>query len=93
MTRDLLEYHQIEILKNARVTEITSTGVRIAKDGIGFEELPADTVVLAIGLWANDALSKPFEEQFDCLYKIGDCRRPRNIMQAIWDAYEIARSI
>jgi len=57
------------------------------------KELGADTVVLAIGFQANSHLYELLVKRFDCTYAIGDCRQPKNIMQAVWDAYEVSRAI
>ena len=55
-------------------------------------EIPADTVILAVGFQPDAAL---LEEMRDApeLYAIGDCRQFKNVHQAVWDAFEVANHI
>jgi 2-enoate reductase len=55
--------------------------------------IPADTVVISAGLKSNNALYKDVASTVPDTYVIGDASSARNIMYAIWDAYELARSI
>ena len=57
------------------------------------DNIKADTVVLAMGMTPNRLLADRLYNEIDRVYRIGDCREPRNIMNAVWDAYEIARYI
>lgn len=56
------------------------------------EELKVDTVILAIGFRKNDSLYAQMQTQPE-IYVIGDCRQPKNVHQAIWDAFEVANGI
>jgi 2-enoate reductase len=93
MTQDLLTKHQVSIRIETIVQRITADGVELVdKSGqIGFIE--ADTVIMATGMIADSELPGQIEKQFNHVYRIGDCRDPKNVMNAIWDAYEIARFI
>jgi 2-enoate reductase len=93
MVVDLLDVNKIEVIKNAQVTEITQEGVLLSQSNSRVRELQADTVVLSIGFQANSDLYELLAKRFDCIYALGDCRQPKNIMQAVWDAYEVSRSI
>ena len=55
--------------------------------------LKADTVVLALGLKSEGALTKGLQGKVPELYAIGDCVEPRRIINAVWEAYRIARLI
>ncbi len=92
MLRDLLVFHGVEILNKTSPVSIDANGVKAVTDG---EErfLPADTVILAVG---EDPVRSLFEEirfDYENVYAIGDCKQVRNIQNAIWDAFEVARSL
>jgi 2-enoate reductase len=93
MTQDLLNNHQVSIQTATKVQEILADGI-VCIDKSGKNRfLKADTIILATGMIANSQLPNDIEAQFDHVYRIGDCRVPKNVMSAIWDAYEIARFI
>jgi 2-enoate reductase len=92
MLIDLLALHKVNVITNACVQGITSEGVTVTKKG--FEKaLQADTIVMATGLKADNALAEDLTGRFARLYVIGDCQEPRNIMGAIWDGYEVGRTV
>jgi len=92
MTMDLLSQCGATILTDSQVSEITEEGILLQNNG-GTRSLAADTVVLAIGMASDTTLADQIEPIQDRVYRIGDCRAPRNVMNAVWDAYEIARFI
>ena len=51
------------------------------------------TVVIAVGLDSEQRFYRALVGKTTDVYLIGDAKQPRNIMHAIWDAYEIARNI
>jgi 2-enoate reductase len=55
--------------------------------------LKADSIVIATGLKAENALGESLAGRFSQLYVIGDSQEPRNIMGAIWDGYEVGRAV
>ncbi len=55
--------------------------------------LPADTVVLAVGVKPERELAGQLKELLPAVYSIGDCVEPRDVMYAIREAAEIARRI
>ncbi len=89
----LLQDNEVKILVGTRVLEITGKGVAVAgKDGRK-STLAADSVVIAVGLKANDALLESVREQVPEIHAIGDCVQPRKVIDAIWEAYRVARLI
>ncbi len=74
------------------VTAITPEGITALKDG---EEifLAADTVVLATGSAADDALFCQLEGKMAGLYLLGDACRPRKALEAMHDAFNLAASV
>jgi 2-enoate reductase len=93
MLGDLLAGSAIDILTDTEVREITPEGVRLYRNQQDLMERRADTVALAVGMKANRRLPAALAARFPFTHALGDCRRPQNIMQAIWDAYEVARAI
>lgn len=54
-------------------------------------EIPADHIVISVGYTPNDSLYDALKDRGAHL--IGDAKKPANIMDAIWDAYEIAMTV
>jgi 2-enoate reductase len=93
MLLNLLVLHKVTILTNSCVEEITDVGVITRDRNLKRHLTRADTVVLQLGLKAEDTLYAELQTKVPNCYAIGDCQQPRNIMAAIWDAYEVARVI
>jgi 2-enoate reductase len=93
MTMDLLAKCGTTIITRSRVQAITSEGILIAQNEGRENRIQADTVVLAMGMLPNTQIADQLDQKLDRVYRIGDCREPRNVMNAVWDAYEIARFI
>jgi 2-enoate reductase len=92
MLIDLLSFNKVKVLTNSCVNEITESRVSITGKGAN-KMLKADSIVLAVGLQSENALAKELQGKFTHLYVIGDCREPRNVMGAIWDGYEVGRTV
>lgn len=92
MLVDLLKFHQADIHTGVRVTELLEDGVIIRKDETD-EKIVADTIVMAVGYRPVNTLYQEIEPLGIPVYNIGDSRKVNNIMQAIWDGFEIGRSI
>lgn len=93
MTVDLLTRWGVEVMTGSRVVTIVPGGVRIVSGDSIQSCIKADSVVLAVGMAPNRLLAKRISVDVERMYCIGDCRQPRNVMNAVWDAYEIARFI
>lgn len=92
MLIDLLKFHKVDIHTGVRVTELKKDGIVIEKDGAS-ENIAADTIVMAVGYRPVDTLYQELKFAGVPLYNIGDSRKVNNIMQAIWDGFEIGRAI
>ncbi|MEX2704474.1 MAG: FAD-dependent oxidoreductase [Candidatus Freyrarchaeum guaymaensis] len=79
----------VQMLTNAKVTEITERGVVLENGDV----IEADTVVLAVGTVPNNELIDQLEGVVPELYAIGDCVEPRKAFEAVHEAAEIARKI
>jgi 2-enoate reductase len=93
MLEDLLNMKKVDILTGTSVQEITEEGVIVSSEDFNNRLIYADTIVLATGLKSNDELYQKLAGKVANLYVLGDCKGPRNIMGAIWDAYEVGRSV
>ena len=73
--------------------EIKDGGVLLF-DSCGQQKLiPADTVVLALGMTSIDELSDALRDKVPEVYVIGDCAEPRKVKDAIWEGFRTARLI
>lgn len=92
MLKDLLNYNKVDIKTSARLKSV-GEGSAIIETENGQETLDVDTVILAVGYKTNKKLYEEIKHDVNKLYLVGDARHVKNIMYAIWDAYEIARNI
>ncbi|WP_433542541.1 FAD-dependent oxidoreductase [Neomoorella humiferrea] len=93
MLIEMLRYQGVEWRTGTGLLEVTDAGVVLIDRSFHRTTLPADTVVVAAGFTPEQGLYRALMGKMPGLYLIGDSREPRNIMGAIWDAYEVARSI
>jgi 2-enoate reductase len=94
MLEDLLTLNKVDVVTAAHIQEITDEGIRVKYTNGNLEEtINADSVVIATGLKSNADLYQALIGRFPQLYAIGDCREARNIMGAIWDGFEVGRTI
>ncbi|MEQ7302583.1 FAD-dependent oxidoreductase [Enterococcus avium] len=54
-------------------------------------EIPADDIIISVGYTPDDALYQAI--QADHVHLIGDAKKPTNVMDAIWEAYEAAMNV
>ena len=92
MLHDLLIYKKIDILTSSSVAAPVENGFKVVS---GDKEtiVPAESLILAIGYQSERSLYDQVRNLVPEVYRIGDSRQVSNIMYAIWDAYEVARSI
>jgi 2-enoate reductase len=93
MLLDLLKFHNVQGITRSSLLEVTDEGVVLIDQAYTRKKLPADTVALAVGLTADQELYRQLRGQGPNLFLIGDSRRAQNIMNSVWDAYEVARMI
>lgn len=84
----------IRIVTRVKIIEFTKDGLRI-EDGADRQYLmKADTYLGAIGRTPNrELVHSLMEENNPNVFEIGDCKRPRRIMDAIHEANAVARMI
>jgi 2-enoate reductase len=93
MMLNLLKLHCVEVITHSSLLEVSDEGAILMDKDFRRKRIPADTIALAIGLKPEQELYQSLMGKTPNLYLIGDSRDARNIMNAIWDAYEVARMI
>jgi 2-enoate reductase len=93
MTKDLMNYFKVTGLTGCRLSEVVESGVRVTGSDGKESTIEADTVVMAVGMKSDTVLFESLKNGSYRTFKIGDCRQPKNVMNAVWDAYEVARFI
>jgi len=91
LMRRLFDF-RIPIYLNTEVLEITKTCVILSLDSEIFS-IPADTVILAIGVKSVDQLAKELQGLVPEIYMVGDCVVPGNAAQATFGAARVAAEI
>ncbi len=92
MLERLIPFHGIETF--------TGSSVRSWSDGFlhietpeGDKDISCDTMILSVGFREERSLYDALQEKVPELYLLGDARKTSNIMNAIWDAFEVANHI
>ncbi|MGM0432695.1 MAG: FAD-dependent oxidoreductase [Spirochaetota bacterium] len=75
------------IFTNTEVEEILDTGVRIAEKE-GEQTLPADTVVIAVGITPDNSIAKALQGSSCKVLEIGDAKEVRKALEAIEEGYK-----
>lgn len=92
MLEELLPFHGVDIICNAKVTGFQDGAVSYETAGKA-EKLDTDSVILSVGYRSADELYHELEFDVADLYLLGDAGKVSNIMYAIWDAFEVANHI
>jgi 2-enoate reductase len=88
--QSLLAQTGVQVLTRTRLVEVTGGGIAVENGGAR-RELAADSVVMATGFAPDATLREALEDEVPELFAIGDCARPRNILNAIWEGFHTAR--
>ena len=83
----------IHLRPGLKLKEVTANGI-VAEDSNGnVESFEAGTVVIATGLKSDDSLYQKLQGKAKEVYQIGDCITPRKFIDAVHEAYAIAKMI
>lgn len=94
MLRELLAFNQVSISTNSTIVSVHQQEVIIQEVTTGKKQsVTTDSVILAVGYQENRKLYNKIRNRSGETYLLGDSRKTQNIMNAIWDAMEIARFI
>ncbi len=92
MLKRLIPWHNITVYTNASAKQFAGH-VLVIETGSGRQELPCDSVILAVGYRSENSLYRDLEGDIPELYQLGDAKKVANIHYAIWDAFEVANNI
>ncbi|MDD4569939.1 MAG: FAD-dependent oxidoreductase [Tepidanaerobacteraceae bacterium] len=93
MLIDLLEFYKVDIITDTCLLEINEGSIVTMSKGFEKNTLNVDSVVIAVGYKPNSNLYNSLSKEMFEVYPIGDSREAANYMNAIWDAYDVARNI
>ena len=92
----MLRSHTLRTLAEKKVTVLTDTRLeKIGPEGAFVKDLagntekliPADTVILALGVTPDPAAEEPYKALFPQVVRIGDAQRGGKIAQAMKDGF------
>lgn len=92
MLKDLLAFKHVTVFTDTNVVEVGKNFAVLEKSGKK-EKIEVTDVISAAGFRADKFLYEKLINTGKESYIIGDAREVKNIMTAIWDAYEVARMI
>ncbi|MBI4330909.1 MAG: FAD-dependent oxidoreductase [Chloroflexi bacterium] len=77
---------------NVNVKEITFLGVRGVQNGksVFFD---ADTIIIAVGMKADDTLAKALQGKVAALHVVGDCVKPRRLIDTTDEAFRAGLAV
>lgn len=89
-----LKYADINVMTNVEVIGITEDSVAYVHDG-GQKYLPADTVILAAGVYPRNELLETLKDKTNIanVYAAGDVVRPATVLEAIRTGYRVGNEI
>lgn len=83
---------RVPLYLHATVLEITDRSVIFSMGGEVYS-MPADTVILAVGMRSEDRLAKELEGVSAEIHMVGDCVKPRDAAEVAYQAMRIAVKI
>jgi 2-enoate reductase len=93
MLIDLLKFHKVDVLTETSLLEVKQDSIVVVNNNFHKKTLNVDSVVIAVGLKPESSLYNSLIQEMFEVYAIGDSREAANYMNAIWDAYDLARNI
>jgi 2,4-dienoyl-CoA reductase-like NADH-dependent reductase (Old Yellow Enzyme family)/thioredoxin reductase len=90
-----LEEYNVKVIKECELEEITERGVVVMDKEKNKRNIEADTVVIALGSVSNNGLQRELESknlEIE-IYTIGDCRKPRKLLNAIHEGFYVGLQI
>jgi len=83
---------RVPLYLNSTVMEVTDRSVIFSMGG-EIHTLPADTVILAVGMKSENKLAQELEGVAPEVYSVGDCVRPRDAAEVAYQAARVAAQI
>ena len=88
MIMELLEHYHTDIHLNAKLTKVEEGKIFVNENG-ETKEIEAPSVIIALGYRSENSLYHNIMTIAKDIYNIGDSSHPKDIMEGIWDAYEL----
>jgi len=79
-----------QIMTQTTLEAVTDEGIRVKDAEGGEKDIPADLVVLAMGVRSDRSLLQELEAAFDRVVLVGDADRPGQIREALHEALDKA---
>jgi len=92
MLLEMVDNNGVVALTGVEVQEISEDGVVVSTNGAK-KQVAGDSVVLAVGLVSQSQLKESLKDSPVQLFAIGDCVKPRKILNAIWEGFHTSRLI
>jgi 2-enoate reductase len=83
----------VEVLAGTEVVAVVEGGAEVRTAAGELRRLPADTVALALGARADNALVRQLKGRVRELYALGDCLKPRKIGEAVHEGHRVGLRI
>jgi 2-enoate reductase len=90
MLLEMVNKSGVAFLTSAKLIKITGDGV-VVKTNEREEEIAGGSVVLALGLIPQSKLREGLRDVPFEIFAIGDCVKPRRILNAIWEGFHTSR--
>jgi pyruvate/2-oxoglutarate dehydrogenase complex dihydrolipoamide dehydrogenase (E3) component len=88
-----LKANNVRMITGVKILACENSGLQIRQKGRQEAFIDADKAIPCLGYRPLQELEKSFEGKALSLHTIGDCRKPRMIINAISEAYETASKI
>lgn len=87
-----MEKNHVEIMTNTSGVEINAKGLVVEQNG---EQIliPADIILNAVGYYADHKLFEELHDAAPMVHRIGDCRKPGKVFDAISTGYYVAMDL
>jgi 2,4-dienoyl-CoA reductase (NADPH2) len=82
-----IQESEIEVLADRKIERIEPDGVVLSSPEVKEERVKADIVVLALGVVSVNDLSGDLQGKIQEVRMIGDCLRPRKIIDAVYEGF------
>ena len=83
----------MDVVTRSSLAEVNERGGVLINSNFQRRNFEADSIVLAVGLSPDRGLYHAILPDKAEVFLAGDAREPQNIMNAIWNAYEVARMV
>ena len=87
-----MEKNHVEIMTNTSGVEINAKGLIVEQKGEK-KLIPADMILNAVGYYADNMLFEKLHDAAPMVHRIGDCRRPGKVFDAISTGYYVAMDL